>query len=87
MLQFQLHRALCQAAGHQGPLYRCSFFGSAEAGAKLDAMLRVGASRPWQDVLEQITGTRELDAGAMIEYFEPLTVWLKGQNEGQPVGW
>ena len=87
VLQFQFYRALCDAAGHEGPLYRCSFAGSPEAGAKLNAMLQLGASVPWPDALEQLTGSRTMDAGAMVEYFEPLLAWLKVQNEGQPVGW
>src|SRR5262249_46341100 len=32
VLQFQLHRALCRAAGHTGPLHTCSIQGSREAG-------------------------------------------------------
>lgn len=87
VLQFQFYRSLCEAAGHEGPLYRCSFYGSAEAGRRLNAMLALGASQPWPDALEQLTGTRQMDAAAMVAYFEPLMVWLKRQNAGQPVGW
>ncbi len=29
----------------------------------------------------------EVDAGALVEYFEPLLAWLRVQNAGQPVGW
>jgi peptidyl-dipeptidase A len=87
ILQFQFYRSLCQAAGHQGPLYRCSFYGSADAGRKLEAMLALGASRPWPDALEALTGTRQMDASAILEYFEPLRVWLEGQNRGAQPGW
>jgi peptidyl-dipeptidase A len=87
VLQFQFYRALCEAAGHTGPLYRCSFFGSKEAGQRLNAMLALGASKPWPDVLEQLTGSRTMDAGAMVEYFEPVLAWLEVQNAGHPVGW
>jgi peptidyl-dipeptidase A len=87
ILQFQFYRALCQAAGHQGPLYRCSFYGSAEAGKKLEAMLALGASKPWPDALEALTGTRQMDAGAIIEYFQPLQAWLDRQNRGVQTGW
>lgn len=87
VLQFQFYQAMCRAAGHTGPLYRCSFYGSREAGRRLDAMLRLGASRPWPDALEQLTGSRRMDAGAMLEYFQPLMAWLEGQNAGQPSGW
>ena len=87
ILQFQFYRAMCKEAGHTGPLYTCSFFGSKEAGAKMTKMLEAGASKPWQDVLFEMTGSRELDAGAMIEYFQPLKVWLEKQNAGTTLGW
>jgi peptidyl-dipeptidase A len=87
VLQFQFYRALCDAAGHEGPLYRCSFFDSKEAGERLNAMLELGASKPWPEALEQLTGSRTMDAEAMVEYFEPVLEWLKAQNAGQPVGW
>ena len=87
ILQFQFYRAMCRAAGHTGPLHRCSFYGSREAGRRLDAMLRLGASRPWPDALEQLTGERTMDAGALLEYFVPLKAWLDRQNAGQAVGW
>ena len=87
ILQFQFHRALCAAAGHQGPLYECSNYGSEAAGRKFADMLSLGASAPWQDALEKLTGTREIDASAITEYFQPLTAWLATQNQGQQCGW
>ncbi len=87
ILQFQFHRALSQAAGCTGPLNRCSIYGNKEAGAKLNAMLEMGQSRPWQDALEKIAGTRQMDATAIRDYFAPLQKWLDEQNKGKPVGW
>ena len=89
ILQFQFHRALSEAAGCPAgtPLHRCSIYGSKEAGAKLDAMLKLGISQPWQDALYQVTGTREMDATAIRDYFAPLQAWLDEQNKGKPVGW
>jgi peptidyl-dipeptidase A len=87
ILQFQLHKALCDAAGFKGPLHECSVFGSKEAGAKFQAMLAAGASQPWQDTLAKLTGKREMDASVIIEYFQPLIAWLKEQNQGQSCGW
>jgi peptidyl-dipeptidase A len=87
ILQFQFHRALCDAAGPEGPLHECSVYGSKEAGDLLWAMLEAGASEPWQDTLEKLTGAREMDATAIIEYFEPLLGWLREQNEGRSCGW
>jgi peptidyl-dipeptidase A len=50
-------------------------------------MLAAGSSQPWQDTLERLTGTRQMDATAIIEYFEPLMGWLQEQNEGKTCGW
>ena len=58
VLQFQFHRALAKTAGCTAPLHRCSIYGSKEAGAKLKAMLEMGASKPWPDALEALTGQR-----------------------------
>ena len=85
--QFQFHRALCQAAGQQGPLNRCSIYDSKEAGAKLAAMLTMGVSKPWPDAMEALTGSRQMDATAILDYFAPLQKWLDEQNKGVAVGW
>jgi peptidyl-dipeptidase A len=87
ILQFQFHKALCAAAGNQGPLYECSNYGSREAGRRFADMLSLGASQPWQDALEKLTGTRRIDAAAIGEYFQPLMQWLSEQNRGQQCGW
>jgi peptidyl-dipeptidase A len=85
--QFQFYRSLCKSAGHTGPLYQCSFYGSKAAGEKFAKMLETGASKPWPETLEAFTGEKGLDATAMVEYFQPLKVWLDRQNAGKPVGW
>jgi peptidyl-dipeptidase A len=85
--QFQFHRALCESAGFEGPLHRCSIYGSEEAGEKLMAMLEMGVSRPWQDAMEAMTGQRQLDASAIIDYFAPLKDWLDEQNQFRQCGW
>ncbi len=87
VLQFQFHRALCEVAGFEGPLHRCSVYGSEEAGQKLNAMLEAGRSMPGPDALYQLTGMREMDATAIIDYFAPLKSWLDSQNEGAIQGW
>ncbi len=87
VLQFQFHRALAQAAGCTQPIHRCSIYDSKEAGRRLAAVLEMGASRPWPDALEALTGSREMDATAMLDYFAPLQAWLDEQVKGHPVGW
>ena len=87
ILQFQFYRALCQASGYSGPLNRCTFYGSKEAGAKFNKMLEMGQSKPWPDELEVLTGQRQMDATAILDYFAPLQKWLDEQNKGQKSGW
>jgi peptidyl-dipeptidase A len=87
ILQFQFHQALCEIAGFEGPLHRCSIYGSEEAGARLNAMMEMGRSRPWPDALEALTGRREMDATAILDYFAPLGAWLEEQNRGRTCGW
>jgi peptidyl-dipeptidase A len=87
ILQFQFHRALAGIAGCKSPLNRCSIYGDREAGKRLNAMLSMGASRPWPDALAALTGQRQMDATAIRDYFAPLQKWLDEQNKGKPTGW
>lgn len=89
ILQFQFHRALCQAAGIPGPLHRCSIYGNKAAGERLNKMLSLGKSKPWPDALEAVSGQREMDATALLDYFAPLKNWLDEQNRAahNPIGW
>jgi peptidyl-dipeptidase A len=87
ILQFQFHRALSKIAGCTLPLNRCSIYESREAGRRLNAMLSMGLSRPWQDALEALTGSKQMDATAILDYFAPLSKWLDEQLAGKPIGW
>ena len=87
LYQFQFYQAACKQSGWTGPLHRCSFYGNKEVGAKLDAMLAMGQSKPWPEALQAFTGSRELSGQAMVEYFAPLKAWLDKQNQGKPSGW
>ena len=87
ILEFQFYRALCKEAGYTAPLNRCTFFGSKEAGTRFQKMLEMGQSKPWPDAMEALTGQREMDAGAILEYFAPLQKWLDEQNKGMKAGW
>src|SRR5579864_5849060 len=81
ILQFQFQRALCREAGYSGPLHRCSIYENKEAGRRLNEMLALGASKPWQDALATLTGEHEMDATALADYFAPLKIWLDEQNK------
>ena len=87
ILQFQFHKALCDVAGDEGPLNRCSIYGSKEAGVALNAMLEMGQSKPWQEALQTLTGTDKMDASTIVNYFQPLKTWLDEQNKDRQCGW
>lgn len=87
IMQFQFHKALCEAAGYEGPLHECSIYESKVAGEKLGALLAMGQSRPWPDAMEALTGQRNMGASAIIDYFAPLNTWLKEQNKDRQCGW
>jgi peptidyl-dipeptidase A len=93
ILQFQFHRSLCEEASPDGqldgPLHRCSVYGSERAGDRLYEMMAMGKERPWPEALEALTGEREMDASAMIDYYAPLMDWLREQNDrlGAESGW
>jgi peptidyl-dipeptidase A len=87
VLQFQFHRALAKASGCATPLHRCSIYGNKDAGERMKKALAMGASRPWPDVLEALTGQREMDATAIADYFAPLKTWLDEQNKDRKIGW
>ena len=87
IMQFQFHKALCEAAGQEGPLHECSIYNNKAAGEKLSNMLAMGQSKPWPDAMEAITGQRAMDGKAITDYFAPLNVWLKEQNKDRSCGW
>lgn len=87
VLQFQFHEAACKQAGWKGPIHRCSIYGNREVGERFGKMLEMGASRPWPDALEAATGSRQMDAGAMVRYYQPVMDYLKRDNRGERCGW
>jgi len=87
ILQFQFHRAMARQAGWTGPLHRFSIYGNKEVGARLKKVLEMGQSRPWPEALEALTGERQMDATAVLDYFAPLKTWLDEQNKGRKSSW
>ena len=67
----------------QGPAARVLRLRQQGSGRRFREMLALGASQPWQDTLEKLTGTRQMDASAIIEYFAPLQAWLEEQNRAR----
>ncbi|XP_063906730.1 angiotensin-converting enzyme [Zophobas morio] len=95
LLQFQIYRALCRAAGQYDsgdlsrPLHKCDIYRSKEAGRILTQLMEKGSSLSWKEVLYQATGETRLDGSAMREYFRPLEDWLRNENlrTQEFVGW
>lgn len=87
LLQFQFYESLCEESGHTGPLHTCDFYRSQEAGTKLINMLKLGSSKPWPEVLQQMTGSREIQTASIQRYFKPLTDWIQKQIKDSDKGW
>lgn len=95
VIQFQFHKTACEKAGQYVPgdpektLINCDIYGSAEAGNAIKDMLSMGSSKPWPEAMQVLTGQRKMDAGALLEYFQPLQDWLvkKNKETGAFVGW
>ena len=87
IMQFQFHKALCEASGFEGPLHECSIYGDKVAGKQLGDMLAMGQSKPWPEAMQALTGQPDMDASAIIDYFAPLNSWLKEQNQDRQCGW
>lgn len=83
ILQFEFHKELCEIAGNTESIHRCSIYNSKAAGEKLNKMLMMGKSQPWQVAYKELTGSKEMNATAIIDYFSPLHEWLKNKNVGK----
>ncbi|WP_189376221.1 M2 family metallopeptidase [Thalassotalea profundi] len=84
--QFEFHKALCEISGNTDPIHRCSIYNSKEAGNALNTVLEMGASQPWQEAYKVLTGSEQMDATAILDYFAPLHAWLKEKNQGKQCG-
>ena len=43
----------------------------------MERMLAMGLERPWPEALAALTGERQMDATAILDYFAPLRQWLE----------
>ncbi|CAG5127302.1 unnamed protein product [Candidula unifasciata] len=86
ILQFQIHKAACVLAKFNGPIHRCDVYNKRQVGDKLIEIMKLGSSQPWQTVLQQLTGRSLPDALPVVEYFKPLTQFLRREN-GDDFGW
>jgi peptidyl-dipeptidase A len=84
--QFEFHKALCEISGNTDPIHRCSIYNNKDAGTALNTVLEMGSSKPWQEAYKVLTGSEQMDATAIIDYFAPLHAWLKDKNQGKQCG-
>ncbi|RWS26965.1 Angiotensin-converting enzyme-like protein, partial [Leptotrombidium deliense] len=89
VVQFQFHKSLCEASGHKGALHKCDIYRSKEAGHLLSKTLEKGSSIRWQQAMRIITNGKSdrMDAGPLLEYFDPLFDYLKRNLKGEHIGW
>lgn len=81
VILFQLHDHIAKNILKQDPR-ACDYYGNKEVGNFLRDIMRPGASKDWRKVLKEKTG-EDLNAKAMLSYFEPLMAYLKEVNKGR----
>jgi peptidyl-dipeptidase A len=81
VLLFQLHDYISRQLLDEDPR-DTNYFGREEVGEFLEGIMRPGASVDWREMLIEKTGS-ELTAQPMVDYFQPLYVWLQEQNRGR----
>jgi peptidyl-dipeptidase A len=81
--QFQFHRARARRRD-QRPC-RCSIYRNKAAVSA--ERVEYGQEQTVAGRLEAISGQRQMDATAILDYFAPLKKWLDEQNQGEKPGW
>lgn len=80
-LLFQLHNHIAENILQQDPR-STNYYGNKEVGNFLKKVLTPGATRDWRELLKETTG-EELNAKAMLNYFEPLMDYLRKVNKNR----
>ncbi len=81
VILFQLHDHIAKNILKQDPR-ATNYYGNKQVGEFLKSIMAPGASRDWNEVLREKTGS-ELTAKPMLDYFAPLMEWLREQNKGR----
>lgn len=81
VLLFQFHDHIAKQILKQDP-HNTNYWGSKETGKFLKDLMYPGASVDWREHLKKHLGS-EMSAKPMLEYFEPLLVYLKKVNTGR----
>lgn len=77
----QIHTHIAEEILGQDP-HNTNYWGSTETGQFLDGILKLGATQDWRQVMQEHLGT-DLEADALVAYYQPLMGWLQEQNAGR----
>jgi len=83
LIVYQVHDYIARNILRQDPR-SCNYYNRKDVGEYLHALLSLGGTRDWREVLRDFTG-EELSARAMLDYYAPLTEFLKKENAGRDV--
>lgn len=81
VLMFQLHDHIARKILDADP-HDASAFGHKDVGDFVRSLVRFGSTVEWRAKLREKTGF-DMSVRPMVEYFEPLRLWLVEQNEGR----
>lgn len=81
VILFQLHQHIAEKILNQ-PATATNYYGNKAIGDFLTKIMSSGATKNWREVMIEATG-EEMNAKAMVRYFDPLMTWLKEQNKGR----
>eukprot|EP00794_Sanderia_malayensis_P018117 gene18117-19927_t len=89
IMQYTMHKAMCNAAGITKPIFKCTICKSKKAGKKLRALMSLGRSKTWQETIKVLTGEPDITTDALLEYYSPLEKWLDNHRKqnGYRLGW
>ena len=80
-LLFQLHLHIAKNILNEDP-HNTNYFGRTDVGEFLKKILTPGASVDWRQLMQETVG-EDLNARAMLEYFDPLYQWLQEENKNR----
>ncbi len=81
VILFQLHQYIAENILHQ-PATATNYYGHKEIGDFIRKIMSSGATKDWREVMKDATG-EDMNAKALVRYFDPLMSWLKEQNKGR----
>ncbi len=81
IILYQMRQHVAEKILDEDP-YATNYWGREDVGAFFTAILELGATRDWRQVMREHLG-EEISAAPMLAYFEPLTAYLEEWNAGR----